>query len=57
MPGMLSSWQGPGSVSYAGSCLSNGVAVDAGVAAMGTAAATVRRFAAGVGLSRLYPTG
>jgi uncharacterized protein YukE len=45
MPGQLSSWSGPASVSFAGTCLTNGTACDAAVEALGQAEHAARAYA------------
>ena len=45
MPGVLSAWQGPASVSYGGSCMTNGSAIDAGVQALDSCARAARVYA------------
>jgi len=45
MPGMLGSWQGPASVNYAGSCLTNGAAVDSGMEALQSCSTAIKRYA------------
>jgi hypothetical protein len=44
-PMMLSSWMGPASVSYAGSCLTNGAAASAGTRAIAAAGHALRSYA------------
>jgi len=45
LPGMLSAWQGPASVNYAGSVLTNGSALDAGTEALRSASLAANRYA------------
>jgi hypothetical protein len=45
LPGMLTSWQGPASVNYAGACFSHGRAADAGGNALLVCAQATDRFA------------
>ena len=45
MPEVLASWQGPASVSFGGSCMTNGSAVDAGVQALDSCARAARTYA------------
>ncbi|MGH2949359.1 MAG: exodeoxyribonuclease VII small subunit, partial [Solirubrobacteraceae bacterium] len=44
MPGTMASWQGPASVSYAGSCMTGGSSADAAVQALGTAERAARAY-------------
>jgi uncharacterized protein YukE len=44
-PGLMSSWAGPASVSYAGSCLTNGAAASAGTRAISVAGQALGRYA------------
>jgi hypothetical protein len=46
LPGSLTSWQGPASVAYAGSCMTQAGGTEAGVASLQNAAEATRAFAA-----------
>ncbi len=45
LPGMLSAWQGPASVNYAGSVLTNGTALDSATEALQSASIAAKRYA------------